>query len=179
MIAIIGIILATGILLIWDNIIPTIRADAASQLVVSQLQQARQAALDQRRPFILSFQGTNEILMQRVEFDPSSGLATGVVTTMGRYFLPHGMTYMVFPSLGSTPDGFSPNPSHLVNFGGYTRLNFQSDGTVLLYPSSTSVLANGAVFMGIEGKATTARVVSVWGATGTIRSYRSDGVRFH
>ena len=150
------------------NVIPTVRADSGLEQMEIQLRQARFSSIDQRRDFTVTFQGTNELVVQRQE------LPAGL-TTISDTFLPQGMVYMVFPALPDTPDGFGN--ANAVNFacpGGALPCSivFQSDGTVL---AADNTIRNGTVFLGVAGNAKTARAVTVMGATGRIHGYHSTG----
>ncbi|MGH9468812.1 MAG: pilus assembly FimT family protein [Terriglobia bacterium] len=148
---------------IMTNVIPAVHADSSLQLIETQLRQARQGALDQRRNFIVTFRGTNEITVQRQELD-------GSLTLVADYFLGEDVTYALIPTVPDTPDGFGN--SLAVNFAGGSALTFLGDGTAV---DSSNRLVNGTVFMGILGSVTTARAVTVMGATGRIKGYSYNG----
>jgi prepilin-type N-terminal cleavage/methylation domain-containing protein len=164
-VALIGIVSGLAVV-ITSKVMPTIRADSALRLATSQLRLSRQQAMDQRRNFTVTFQGTNEILIVRNEL-------TGPNTQIADYFLPNNATYMLFTGEPDTPDGFGKTSA--VNFNGGTTINLMSDGSVT---DASGNPVNGTVFMGIAGNPLTARAVTVMGATGRIRAYRFDGSKF-
>lgn len=170
-IAIIGIVSALAIYS-FNNVLPTVRADSAMQLLVAQLRLTRQNALDQRRNFTVNFLGTNELRVLRNELCATPPCAVSLVAD---YFLPYNMSFMLFPSVGDTPDGFGHAQSVGFN-GGATSVIFLGDGTVV---DASGLFANGTVFIGFPGNPATARAVTIMGATGRIRGYRSDGTAFH
>ncbi len=170
-VAIIGIISGAAVF-IATNVYPVLQADSAVEFQLAQLRKARQIAMDQRRPVVVTFKGTSELLVQRAEIDLTTGKVTGY-TTIADYFLPQGVIYTIFPLSPPTPDNFTntyaPSKSDV-------SITFQGDGTAI-DPSGS--YTNGNVFIGIPGKPITARAITVLGTTGRIRSYRYNGTSFN
>ena len=141
-------------------------ADAAMVQVASQLRYARERAIEQRRDVQITFSGGNSITLTQVNL-PSGTTALSTVPIQ---------TPVVFTLMGmpDTPDAFGNNDA--IYFEGLNNgpvgMAFQSDGT---FVDGSGNLVNGTVFMGIPGIPTTARAVTVLGATGKIRMYRSNG----
>jgi len=160
----IGIISGMAIVT-FVNVLPTIRADSGMKLVLTQLRQARQSAVDQRRNFVVTFVGTNRVTVARQEL-------SGGTTTVADYTYPYNMITQVYSGVPDTPDGFGKTQA--VNFNGNTVI-FISDGTAV---ASTGALINGTVFLGIGANPMTARAITVMGGTGRIRSYRYTGSAF-
>lgn len=161
-VAIMGIM--TGIAAtIMDNVIPGVHADSSLDLVVAQLRQAREMAIDQRRNFIVTFQGTNQLVVVREELG-------GTQTPISSLYLSSGVTYMLTPGAPDTPDGFGNSQS--VNFAGGSEVIFVSDGTVT---DVSGNLVNGSAFMGMTNVPTSARAVTIMGATGRIKGYSYNG----
>jgi Tfp pilus assembly protein FimT len=172
-IAVIGLLISTSVP-IFNNMIPGLRADSALQTVTSQLRQARFNAVDQRRNFLVTFNGTNEILVQRQEINLTTGAVTGT-TQIADTFLPAGVTYIVMSGVPDTPDGLT-NSGPVSGFGCTSNttpctLTFQSDGEVL----SGTTVTGGTISFGIAGTPTTQRAVTIMGATGRIRGYHFNG----
>jgi prepilin-type N-terminal cleavage/methylation domain-containing protein len=169
-IAIIGIVSGMSYFA-FANVLPGIRSDSALQVLVAQIRQARQFSVDQRRNVNVTFQGTREIVTNRVNLDAS-------LTLLSDYFLPYGMVYKVFTGVPDTPDGWDPLLT-LVKFNACATLpctiTFQSDGSVL---DAASNFVNGTVLIGSAGKANTARAVTILGATGRIKGYRWSGTQW-
>jgi prepilin-type N-terminal cleavage/methylation domain-containing protein len=163
---IIGITVGTAVMAA-TNIMPEVHADSALDLVVAQLRQVRLDAIDQRRDFVVTFTGTNEVTVVRDELN-------GTQTSIATYFLSNGVTYTVMPTVPDTPDGFGK--SSAVDLGGGNSVTFVSNGTAL---SSSGALLDGTVFMGIPGNTATARAVTVMGATSQIQGYRYNGSAWH
>jgi type IV fimbrial biogenesis protein FimU len=164
-ISIIGILSAIAYLA-FMNVMPTMHADSALQLLQGQLRQARETSVDQRRDIQVTFNGTSEIVTMLVNLDSTT-------TQLSDYFLPYQMTYTVLPGVGDTPDGFGNGSAVSFNCPSMPcTITFQSDGSVL---DSTGNYVNGTVFIGILGQTQTARAVTVLGATGRIKGYHYNG----
>ncbi len=163
-VGIIGTLVGASVL-IANQVLPTVRADSAMQLLQAQLLQTRQQAMDQRRYFTVTFIGTNEFKIVRQEI----GSPTPPPTLIGDYFLPYGATFQVLPGMPDTPDGFGNTPA--VTFA-QTKIIFVSDGTV---QDGNGAVNNGSIFMAIGTNTMTSRAVTVMGATARIRAYRYSG----
>lgn len=168
---IIGI--ATGIAIITiTSILPTLHADSSLDLVVAQLRQAREQAMDQTQNFTVTFTAPNEITVT------SQGLHGNIQPAV--YFLGEGMIYTVLTGVPDTPDGppgsIECGNSMAVNLDGGNTVTFQGDGTVL---SSIGQLGNGTVCMATPGNPITARAVTIMGATGHIQGYRYNGTKWN
>ncbi|HEV2500634.1 MAG TPA: prepilin-type N-terminal cleavage/methylation domain-containing protein [Terriglobia bacterium] len=150
---------------IMINVMPSVHADSSMELVVSTLQQAHQAAISQRRNFLVTFIGTNEIKVQREELPPGSG----TLTTISDNLLGNGVTYTLVTGVPDTPDGFGS--SKAITFTSNVIV-FMSDGTAV---DTSSNLLNGTVFMAIGSNPATSRAVTVMGATSRVKGYRYNG----
>ena len=151
---------------IMTNIIPMVHADSSLDLLVGELRQGRQMAIDQRRNFVATFTGTNEFVMVRQELN-------GTTTPIADYFLSNNVTYTTIAGVPDTPDGFGN--SLAVNFAGGNQIVFLRDGTV----TTGNNLVNGTVFLGTAGSPATARAITITGATGKIRGYQYNGTAWH
>ncbi|MGH9353365.1 MAG: pilus assembly FimT family protein [Terriglobia bacterium] len=150
---------------IMMNVLPTVHADSSMEMVVSTLQQAHQAAISQRRNFLVTFIGTNEIKVQREELPPGSG----TLTTVSDNILGNGVTYKLVTGAPDTPDGFGN--SFAITFAS-KEIVFMSDGTAV---NTSGQIMNGTVFMAIGTNPATARAVTVMGATSRVKGYRYNG----
>jgi prepilin-type N-terminal cleavage/methylation domain-containing protein len=171
LIEILAVIVIIGIMAglaatIMTSVIPMVHADSSLDLLVGELRQARQMAIDQRRNYVATFQGTNEFVLVRNELN-------GTQTPIADYFLSNNIIYTTVAGVPDTPDGFGN--SMAVNFAGGNQIVFASDGTV----TAANNLVNGTVFLGTAGKPTTARAVTVDGATGQIKGYRFNGTHWY
>ncbi|MGH9455802.1 MAG: pilus assembly FimT family protein [Terriglobia bacterium] len=153
---------------IMTNIIPMVHADSSMDLLVGELRQARQMAIDQRRNYVATFKGTNEFVLVRQELNATQ-------TPIADYFLSKNVTYTLVSGVPDTPD----------TFGDTQAVDFIPDGNPIVFVSDGTVtdannnLVNGTVFLGTPGSPATARAVTIMGATGTIRGYRYNGSAWH
>jgi len=171
-IAIIGIVFGMAFEA-FQNALPSMRADSGMQLLESQLRQARQVSIDQRRYVTVTFQGTSELVAVIV------GINGGSNTQLYDYFLPNRMVYKLFTGVGDTPDGYGKTSSVTYNCPGPTlpcTITFQSDGSV---QDGQGGSQNGSIFIGIAGQTQTARAVTILSATGKIKGWRYSGTAWH
>jgi type II secretory pathway pseudopilin PulG len=155
---------------------PTIQqfhANSAAYLIEGQMRLARQTAIAQRRDVLLAVVGTNEITLT-IEGIP------GGTTVLSKVFLPPTVAFVQFPSNGDTPDGFGGAEATCFNYtppptGSCSNppiIQFQSDGTLI---DGNGNQLNGSIFVGVANLPSTARAVTILGATGQVRMYRSTG----
>jgi hypothetical protein len=91
--------------------------------------------------------------------------------------LPPGSQFYVFPSLPDTPMGFGNTSA--VYIGGITDgppiMGFSTTGAFVSSHKTFGTI-NGTVFVGTPGQVSTARAVTILGATGRVRTnYWSGG----
>jgi hypothetical protein len=156
--------LATGMaVIIITGILPTLHADSSLDIVVGELRQARELAMDQRQSYTVSFTPPNQIAI--------TPTPPGLPPVN---FLGQGLTFTVQPGVPDTPDGFDTTLT-AVCLGAPcgTSIIFQGDGTAVTAVAGQTV--NGSVFMGIPGLTNTERAVTVMGATGHVQGYRYNG----
>ena len=142
---------------------PAMQANSAMNQAVAQLRSAHDQAIAQRRNIQVEFLGNNQIRLTRADL-PSGTTVLGTVT------LSSTVQFALFPSLPDTPDNFGATSA--VSFGGTPTMNFLSDGS---FVDATGQPLNGTVFMGILGKSSTARAVTILGATGRVHPYTWNG----
>lgn len=164
---IMGVVIAMAIVQL-EPAVQQIRANSAMFLISTQLRWARQSAISQRRDYIVKFFGNNEITISRQE-QPSLTL-----TQVSDLRLNPTVFFQLTPGLPDTPDGYGNGGPIVFNgvVGGPAVMQFQSDGT---FADGNGNPINGTVFMGITGIATCGRAVTVLGATGRVRSFKSNG----
>jgi prepilin-type N-terminal cleavage/methylation domain-containing protein len=160
-IALVGIV-SSAALVQMKTTIAALDADEASNLVVSELSYARQAAVDERRNVLVQFLGTHEIRVTRDEIG-------GGTTVLADVTLPSGYTFGLAGGVGDTPDAFGNATAVYFNNG--TSGTFLGDGT---FVDGASVLLNGTVFTIGVGNGS-ARAVTLSGATGRIKEYWIQG----
>jgi len=146
---------------------PTIQqqqADAAMVEVASMFRQAREMAIAQRRQIQVSFIGNNQVALNRLFINPA---------VVGGVVIQPPMGFRLTNGKGDTPDGFGN--AGAIEFGGVVggppTMMFQSDGS---FVGPTGVPINGTVFLGMLNEPSTARAVTVVGATGRIRMWRNN-----
>ena len=157
------------------------RANSAMDAVVSQLRQAREMAIAKRRNVQVQFTAPNQIQLTVLTL-PGEPVPPVIAPTL----LPGGLSFAVLVGT-DTP----------MNFGNSTAISLQQPGgggawTVMfttsgafcgtaqaaatLYQATNNNPVNASLFLGVVGKPTTARAVTVFGATGRVRSYYWTGV---
>lgn len=161
-VAVIGA-LATVSVGVTMDMVNSAKADNATGALMNAIEVARNQATSQRRDMQLIFTNPNKIEIFRIEV-PS--LAATLVSTT---YLEQGQ---VFDRVGlvDTPDLFGH--AGALAFGSTPTIRFTSDGTFI--DSSGDVL-NGTVYVAIDSKPASARAVTIFGATGLIRSWRWNG----
>lgn len=160
------------------SIMPNYKADAAQDVVVSALRQARQLAITERRDvqvwFDQGFSGPG--LVQHINYQ--------VVTILGdqpqpqvSVGLPIG-TQFVLEGVPDTPMGFGANAAIYIGSngamvgGGPPIMKFRSTGS---FTDSVYSPLNGTIFVGVPNQAFTARAVTIFGGTGRVRPYSWTG----
>jgi prepilin-type N-terminal cleavage/methylation domain-containing protein len=166
--AIISIILAMA-MLNYGSILPNFKANSAMDQLLYQLRSARERAIAHRREVQVQFVGTNQLTVKELWLVGTAPAAT-TVSFEG------GAQYMVFPSVPDIPAPFNFGNSAPVYFGGLSGgppiMKFSTTGALI---DGGNTLVNGTVFMGIAGRPSTARAISILGATGRVREYHWDG----
>jgi prepilin-type N-terminal cleavage/methylation domain-containing protein len=170
--AIIGIMVGLAVVGI-GNALPSIRATSGMNQVMGRIRRARQAAISDRRTTVINFVAPNRI--QILQNPPGGGVATPLDPTAT---LEGGIQFVYFPATGDTPMGFGACPAAACFTnpanpgGGIPATSFLADGS---FGAGIGVPVNGTVFLGIPGKPTTARAITILGATGRLRTYYWDG----
>lgn len=173
-IVIIGIILSMTLL----ELQPTVyqfRANAALAQVKGAMRQARELAISERRTIVVQFVGGNSIQLFQVT-EPGNVVAGAPFMTLP---IESTVSFMTFAGEPDTPDvyGIPPVPAG-IEFAGVVNgppigMQFQSDGT---FTDANGNPINGSVFLGITNIKTTARAVTILGATGRIHAWKGTGL---
>lgn len=155
------------------------RSDAAMRELVDQLRQAREYAIVNRRYVKVTFP-ISAVGQPQVQITQMNALTTsesaGSNVVLGTVPLQSPLAFTLVSGMTDTPDGFGK--AGAIEFEGQTTLPlggllFQSDGE--LVDGGSYLPVNGSIFLGIAGNQLSARAVTVLGATGRVRGWRSKG----
>jgi prepilin-type N-terminal cleavage/methylation domain-containing protein len=152
--------LATGVTMTAVN---ATKADSSTSALMNMLELARNQATSQRRDFQMVFTPPNQIEVFRLEIPNGTSL-------IAKRFLENSQTFNRFASLPDTPDAFGH--SGAVAFGTTPTIRFTSDGSLI--DSSGDVL-NGTLFLSLPNNVGSARAITIFGATGLIRTWKWNG----
>jgi len=161
------------------------RGASAMDAVVSQLRQARELAIAKRRNVQVQFTAPNQIQLTILTL-PGEAVPPVIAPTFLNDGVAGGYTFTVFSSLPDTPMGFGNSTAiNLQNPGGGGSWScmFTTSGAFVgtaqsaasLYQATNNNPVNASIFLGIAGKSSTARAVTIFGATGRVRSYNWSG----
>lgn len=145
------------------NAVNSAKADSSTSALINVLELARNQATAQRRDFQLIFTSPNRVQVFRLELPNGTTLVTNRLLENEQIFTRWG-------TLPDTPDAFGQTGA--LAFGSTPTIRFTSDGSLI--DSSGDVL-NGTIYLGIQNKVATARAVTIFGATGLIRSWKWSG----
>lgn len=143
---------------------PGLKGDGAMRIVLSQMNQARELAITQRRNMRVTFDNGNRVQVLREDGSEPT------LTVVSSAYIEGGLQFTLVAGLPDTPDAFG-NPS-AVAFGDATQIKFNPDGWLV---SQTGGPLNGTVFVAMPNVKNSARAVTVLGSTGRVRGYRWDG----
>jgi len=165
----------------------TARANNAADAVVNTLRQGRLLAITKRRNVLVSLSGTNQIQLTVQTLPGEAAPAVPIPIVKLNDGIKSGLQFYLFPTLPNTPMG-------PLGFGNNSALDFEAvnGGTVgnaVMFSSSGSFVGvggtafanyytlgnnnpiNATIFIGTPGDTTTARAITVTGATGRVRSF--------
>jgi prepilin-type N-terminal cleavage/methylation domain-containing protein len=171
-VAIVSIILVMA-MLNYSTILPNYKANSAMDQLLYQLRSARERAISHRREVQVQFVGTNQFTVTEIWLVGTAPPPT-TVTFEG------GAQYMVFGApVTDIPAPYNFGNTAPVYFGGLSggppTMKFSTTGSFI---DGGNTLLNGTVFLGIAGKPSTARAISVLGSTGRVREYHWDGTQW-
>ena len=141
----------------------SVTGNANMRKVESLLKLARETAINERRAIQITFTMPNRIRLTRLN------LPVGT-TQVAEGYLEGNMTFMLFANLPDTPDGFGRNSP--IDFGAAAQILFTTEGTLTDQAGNT---INGSIYLGQSGTPMTARAMTIFGPTATIRTYRWNG----
>jgi prepilin-type N-terminal cleavage/methylation domain-containing protein len=154
----------------------SLKGDGAMRVVLSQMNQAREMSITQRRYMRVTFDSTaNTVSVTREE------VTGGTTTTLSTIPFEGGAVFMLSSGLPDTPDAFGKASATSFTSGegtfasatGNTSVaKFAPDGTLVDWNGQST---NGTVFTALATSKLSARAVTVLGSTGRIRAYRWNG----
>jgi prepilin-type N-terminal cleavage/methylation domain-containing protein len=169
--AIISVVLAMG-MLNYSTVLPNFKANSAMDQLLYQLRSARERAIAHRREVQVQFSGTNQLTITELWL-------VGTAPPASTVSFEGGAQYIVFSTIPDLPAPFNFGNTAAVYFeglsGGPPIMKFSTTGSFI---DGGNTLVNGTVFMGIPGKPSTARAISILGATGRVREYHWDGAQW-
>jgi len=171
----------------------TTRANTATLEVVETLRQARQLAIAKRRNVLVTFTTPNQILLT-VQPLPNEAAPTPIPVVMLNDGQGSGLQFYLFNSLPNTPMGplgFGNNSAidlEAVNGGNAgNAVMFTTTGGFVgaggaapanYYAVGNSDPINATIYIGVSTDVSTARAITVVGATGRVRSFAWDGTQW-
>ena len=157
------------------------RANTAKDEVVSVLREAREMAIAKRRNVEVQFIQPNEIQLTVLTL-PGEVVPPAITPTYLNDNVGGGLTYTLFPALPDTPMAFGNSTA--INLqepggGGAWSVMFTTSGAFVgsaqaatsLYEVTNNDPVDATIFIGIPGNSTTARAITIFGATGRVRAY--------
>jgi prepilin-type N-terminal cleavage/methylation domain-containing protein len=156
------------------------KMDSSVRQVMDQLRQGREYAVANRRFVKVTFPTAvvGGVARYQVVLTQMNTLTTGAGATNPVLSTLIIQSPAQFAQLGGpdTPDGYGNGASIVFNSvsgGPVGGMLFESDGE--LVDGSTFQPINGTVFLGVPGKNTSARAITVLGTTGRIRGWKGTG----
>ncbi len=146
---------------LFGSSIPTLRANSQMSRVVGLVQMGRANAIRRQRDIEMRFDATTSSI-RLIRSD------AGVEVPVAEVFLEYGVGLRTFETVDEdTPDQFGD--ASATDFEGAERLFFISDGSLV---DEDGLPTDGTIFLGMSGQPSTARAVTVTGATARPRPYR-------
>jgi prepilin-type N-terminal cleavage/methylation domain-containing protein len=154
------------------------KSQNSTDIVMSQLRQARQAAIANRRNVQvwvdMAFTGVDNIQHVNYQIITQPGDAPQPLQSIG---IAKG-TQFILLGTPDTPMGFGNGSAVTignVGGGGPPVMGFTSTGA---FTDLAGTPLNGSIFIGVPGQAFTARAVTMMGGTGRVRSYQWTGIQW-
>lgn len=144
------------------------KAESGITQALDALRVGREAAISQRRNVMIEFIGLTGIRTVRQDIG-ANGTIVGR-TVLNTVELENNFQFRLEPGVPDTPDGFGS--ASAINFGPSPDRMFTSEGTLV---DQQGDVLNGTVFLSIPGDPSSARAISIFGATALVRVWRWDG----
>ena len=162
--AVMGIVGAMGVAQLVD-VNRSMKGDGAMRLVMSQLAQAREMAITQRRTMEINFVGgAGGNWLQVIRHNQPGNTPE----TLSSVAFEGNVGYRLISSVTTdTPDGFGL--SGPLSFGTATTYTFSSDGTFI---DQSGNPLNGTIFLSTANVLKSQRAVTIMGGTGRVRAFK-------
>ena len=165
--------IAAGITIMnLQNALKAARVTNAFNTTIETMRRARDAAVTERRIYVVSFTTPGTIAVtQNTTNGPS--LVTSTLPPDVSFDLENGVPTSPTTPMG-TPDGFG-SAKNVIDFdvnvggGGATTVYFYPDGSA---HDSVGNVNNGVVYLARPGDLLSSRAVTIWGTTGRLRGWR-------
>jgi Tfp pilus assembly protein FimT len=192
LVTVVAIVITLSGFAIMNTMRPTTtsRANNAVDAVVDALRQARQLAITKRRNVLVSFNGTNTIQLT-VQTLPNEAVPLALPLVKLNDGVSNALQFCLFSSLPNTPMG-------TLGFGDNSSIDLEAvnggtAGTVVMFSTSGSFVGTGGasaanyyaignndpinatIYIGTPGDTSTARAITIVGATGRVRSFAWNG----
>jgi type II secretory pathway pseudopilin PulG len=152
------------------------KATSGMNDAMGQFQQARAMAISTRRNVEISFSGTNQIQLTP---ETTQGVAVAP-NPIPPETLVSGMQFVLLPGVPDTPMGFGTCANGIcfkaAGAAPVAPMRFTTTGALMDFNNK---FVDGTLFLGIPGKNTTARAITILGATGRVRPYYYDGAKWN
>ena len=154
------------------------KANAAQDVVFSQLRVARGLAISQRRTVqvwidqTFSGPGGTQQVKYQVQAAAQTAEVPGPIVAMP---LPAPVQFMLEAGVPDTPMAFGNAAAVFIGntSGGPVIMQFNPTGTFT--DNTGTAILNGTIFLGMTGQVSTARAVTIMGGTGRVRQYTWNG----
>jgi prepilin-type N-terminal cleavage/methylation domain-containing protein len=167
-VALISVVIGMAILG-FRGLLQNAKANSGMDQVLSQLRSARERAIAHRCQVLVSFAGNNQLTLTEVWF---KGVAPPPLTLT----FEGNAIYTVFPNLPDVPAPYNFGNLAPIYIGGISGgppvMQFNSTGA---FVDGGNTFLNGTIFLGIPGNSSTARAITILGATGRVREYHWNG----
>lgn len=163
---VVGLVMVVGAMAVpvSRTMIARTKAVSATTEVQTWFEVARNRAAAERRNFEMTFDATQRtVQVQRVE-------SNGTRTLILRRQLPETVTFTKYTSVPDTPDAFGAATA--IDFDGPSPYMFTSEG---MFVDANGDPSNGTLFMGKPGQPDTGAALTVFGATGLLRTWKLAG----
>lgn len=150
------------------------KANAAMDVVSSQLRLARELAITNRRNVVVTIDLVNNAVSYQVKAPNVAGTSEldGQIVTIP---LPPQTSFMVEAGVPDTPMGFGNTSPVLIGnlSGGPPGMAFTPTGSFTDNTYTNPI--NGTIFIGMTNQPATARAITIMGSTGRVRQYTYVG----